>query len=104
MALDSRNHILLGDEPAWRVVVDEVEQFLAPDRRGPAVAGADALSSREREVLELAADGLANEDIGTRLHLSVRTVERHLQNIYTKLGVSGRSARAAAVSRLLSRG
>jgi pimeloyl-ACP methyl ester carboxylesterase/DNA-binding CsgD family transcriptional regulator len=104
VALDSRNHILLGDEPAWRVVVDEVEQFLAPDRRGPAVAGADALSSREREVLELAADGLANEEIGARLHLSVRTVERHLQNIYTKLGVSGRSARAAAVSRLLSRG
>jgi pimeloyl-ACP methyl ester carboxylesterase/DNA-binding CsgD family transcriptional regulator len=102
VALDSRNHIVLGDEPAWQVVVSEIDQFLAPDRRDPAVAGAEALSSREREVLELAADGLANDDIGVRLHLSVRTVERHLQNSYTKLGVGGRSARAAAVSRLLS--
>ena len=102
VALDSRNHIVLGDEPAWQVVVDEVDRFLAPDRGSDPVAGAETLSGREREVLALAAEGLTNEEISARLHLSVRTVERHFQNVYTKLGVGGRSARAAAVSRLLS--
>jgi pimeloyl-ACP methyl ester carboxylesterase/DNA-binding CsgD family transcriptional regulator len=102
VALDSRNHIVLGDEPAWQVVVDEVDRFLAPDRQEPPAPGVDTLSAREREVLVLAADGLGNDEISARLHLSVRTVERHLQNSYTKLGVSGRSARTAAVSRLLS--
>jgi RNA polymerase sigma factor (sigma-70 family) len=57
------------------------------------------LSEREQEVLELVADGLSNEEIAERLVLSVRTVERHLSNIYAKLGVSGKAARAAAAAR-----
>jgi pimeloyl-ACP methyl ester carboxylesterase/DNA-binding CsgD family transcriptional regulator len=103
VALESNNHIVLGDEPAWPVFIREVEAFLAPDREPtPATGGADDLSPREREVLALAAEGRANDEIAGDLHLSVRTVERHFQNIYAKLGVSGRSARAAAVSRLLA--
>jgi DNA-binding CsgD family transcriptional regulator len=103
VALESDNHILLADEPAWPVLVREVESFLAPDRSAIAVKGpTTALSEREREVLSLAARGLTNDEIAASLHLSVRTVERHLQNAYTRLGVSGRTARAAAVSRLLS--
>ena len=96
--LDSGNHILLGDEPAWQVFVDEVRRFVAPD--GAPAAVPDGLSDREREVLALAADGRGNEEIAAALHLSVRTVERHLHNVYAKLGVRGRSARAAAVARL----
>jgi pimeloyl-ACP methyl ester carboxylesterase/DNA-binding CsgD family transcriptional regulator len=57
------------------------------------------LSSRELEVLALVAEGLSNEEIAARLYLSVRTVERHLSNIYTKLRVSGKAARAAAAAR-----
>ena len=103
VTLESNNHIVLGDEPAWTVFVREVEAFLAPDRTtGSPTGSADALSPREREVLSLAAEGQGNDEIAAALHLSVRTVERHFHNIYAKLGVSGRSARTAAVSRLLA--
>jgi DNA-binding NarL/FixJ family response regulator len=62
------------------------------------------LSARELEVLTLAAQGHDNASIADDLTLSVRTVERHLQNIYEKLGLRGKSARAGAVSRLLAAG
>ena len=103
VTLESNNHIVLGDEPAWPVFVREVEAFLAPDRTTASPTGsADALSPREREVLSLAASGLGNDEIAAALQLSVRTVERHFHNIYAKLGVSGRSARTAAVGQLLA--
>jgi DNA-binding NarL/FixJ family response regulator len=47
-------------------------------------------------VLELVAAGLTNDAIAARLLVSVRTVERHLTNIYAKLRLSGKAARAAA--------
>ena len=101
--LDSSNHILLDDEPAWEAFLIEVRAFLAEGR--PTVAGASpdavALSAREREILALAAEGHDNAAIAGRLVVSVRTVERHLSNAYLKLGVSGRAARAAAVAVLL---
>lgn len=56
------------------------------------------LSPREHEVLRLLAAGRSNSDIAEDLVLSVRTVERHISNIYEKLGIAGRSARAAAAS------
>ncbi|MBM0126283.1 alpha/beta fold hydrolase [Pimelobacter simplex] len=96
--LDSRNHVLLADEPAWPVFRAEVAAFVGADR---VVVPVEGLSAREREILLLAAEGLDNTAIAERLTLSVRTVERHLQNVYLKLGLSGRTARAAAVCRVL---
>lgn len=106
--LESRNHILLAGEPAWDVFMDEVRAFMEPEREAagqiddmPSTAG---LTEREREILRLASDGRSNEEIAEALTLSVRTVERHLSNAYIKLGISGRSARTAAVARLLRGG
>lgn len=105
LPLDTGNHILLEDEPAWPVFLREVTAFLAPDRAQASPAGdCGTLSAREREVLGLAAQGLDNQGIAGHLVLSVRTVERHLQNVYLKLGVGGPNARTAAVTRWLSRG
>ncbi len=108
VALESKNHIVLEDEPAWQVFLDEVTAFLAEDRvadpgRPTGPGPAELLSPREIDVLTLAAEGCDNDAIAARLSLSVRTVERHLQNIYAKLGLQGRSARTAAVAALLSR-
>ena len=54
------------------------------------------LSARETEVLRLVADGATNNDIAARLHISDATVKSHLVHIYTKLGVSSRTAAVAS--------
>ncbi|MDX6598594.1 MAG: hypothetical protein QOE87_2481, partial [Gaiellales bacterium] len=56
------------------------------------------LTAREREVLRLLAKGHSNDAIASELVVSVRTVERHVENIYGKVGASGRTARAAATA------
>ena len=76
----------------------ELRPLLAPPE-SLAVDELSELSNRERDVLALVADGLSNEEIAARLYLSVRTVERHLSNIYAKLRVSGKAGRAAAAAR-----
>jgi DNA-binding NarL/FixJ family response regulator len=55
-----------------------------------------ALSRRETEVLQLVADGLSNQQISGRLHLSLATVKTHLVHVYGKLGVDSRTAAVAA--------
>jgi ATP/maltotriose-dependent transcriptional regulator MalT len=52
------------------------------------------LSARETEVLELAAEGFHNDEIGRRLFISTKTVKTHLQNVYEKLNVSSRTEAA----------
>ena len=86
--LDSRNHILLEDEPAWARFQEVVLDFAG--LKAPA-GGADPafanLTSREREVLTLITEGLANADIGRRLSISEKTVRNHISNLFDKLGV-----------------
>jgi DNA-binding NarL/FixJ family response regulator len=56
------------------------------------------LTAREIEVLRLVAAGNSNQEIAAIFVLSVRTVERHISNIYQKLGFSGATARANATA------
>jgi ATP/maltotriose-dependent transcriptional regulator MalT len=64
----------------------------------------DDLTEREIEVLRLIAVGKSNQEIGQELVLSRRTVERHVSNIYQKIGASGKVARATASAYALRHG
>jgi DNA-binding NarL/FixJ family response regulator len=85
-------------------VVAEGEVFLHPIVAGTLVkdylrrvsSGAeqdsyDGLTPRQREVLTLIAEGLTNRDIGSHLGISVRTVERHRENIMERLNLHSRT-------------
>ena len=58
-----------------------------------------ALTRREREVLRLLADGLANEEIGKRLHISAETVRTHVRKAMTKLDADTRTQAVATALR-----
>ena len=90
----------LGFVQAARVVSASAHAALAGLGAVTIVPTSDGgpLSQREREVLGLVAQGSSNEEIAAVLVLSVRTVERHVANIYGKLGLSGRTARAAVTA------
>ena len=64
-------------------------------RRGvedvPPALRALGVTARELEVLRLLATGMSNKEVGSRLYLSPRTVERHIANIYRKINARGRA-------------
>jgi DNA-binding CsgD family transcriptional regulator len=66
---------------------------VAPVRARP-VSGWEALTPAELEVVRLAADGLTNRQIGSRLFVSHRTVATHLSHVFDKLSVRSRVALA----------
>jgi DNA-binding NarL/FixJ family response regulator len=65
--------------------------LVAVPRRPGRVSGAEGLSAREVEVLQLVADGRSNKDIGEALGLSALTVKSHLARIARKLGTGDRA-------------
>jgi DNA-binding CsgD family transcriptional regulator len=67
-------------------------------RRDPDVR--DQLTPHELQIVQLAAEGLTNREIGQRLYLSHRTVSSHLHRIFPKLGVVSRSELRSVVSAL----
>jgi len=75
-----------------------------PPAEDPATdPGLDLLSAREREVMQLLARGYTYREIGSRLFISVKTVESHASNVLRKLQLSNRNelTRWAATNRLL---
>jgi two-component system response regulator NreC len=68
-----------------------VQDYLRRVRSGRERESYDGLTPRQREVLTLIAEGLSNQDIGSRLGISVRTVERHRENIMDRLNLHSRT-------------
>jgi DNA-binding NarL/FixJ family response regulator len=54
------------------------------------------LGVRQRQVLELVAEGLGNKEIAGRMHITENTVKSHLQDVFSRLGVSSRIEALAA--------
>lgn len=90
--IDSRNHILLEDEPGWQRFMDAVLEFTGrAASTGAEDPRFDALSDREREILGGVVAGQSNTEIGARLFISEKTVRNSLTRIYEKLRVSTRA-------------
>jgi len=89
--LESRNHLLLATDPAWPAFVTALEEFLEATSPRSAGSSLDGLTAREREVLEILAQGLSNRDIAERLTISEKTARNHVSIIFSKLGVGSRS-------------
>jgi DNA-binding NarL/FixJ family response regulator len=71
----------------------DVPGVAQPTRRDTIVG--TVLTSRERDVLALLADGLGNKQIAARLGISTNTVKTHLELLFEKLGVSSRAEAVA---------
>jgi DNA-binding NarL/FixJ family response regulator len=74
-----------------RKVVNYFSQRAATRRAGEMESTLDQLTNREMEVLKLAARGMTNRAIAGELTISVRTVQVHLSNVFSKLGVGSRT-------------
>ena len=74
------------------VDADHTRSLTTASSSTPLPAG---LTDREAEVLSLVAAGHTNKQVATALHLSERTVARHISNIFTKIGVTSRTAATA---------
>jgi predicted ATPase/DNA-binding CsgD family transcriptional regulator len=79
-------------------VLDDAEHTRRSTRSGQADAGAGSLTSREKEIAGLLAQGLSNKAIAQSLVIAQRTAETHVANVMVKLGLTSRSQVAAWVA------
>ncbi|MET0618047.1 MAG: response regulator transcription factor [Luteibacter sp.] len=105
-AFDAGVHGYVAKRSAFAVLTEAIDRvfrcgcYVSPDiahvlvdgfraRHGMPLPGVAALSSREREVARLYAEGLGTREIAARLHLSMKTVGTHRDHVMEKLGVRG---------------
>src|SRR5262249_35280993 len=109
---ERKNHVLLRDSPlilaredkhlVIRLISDVdqsllvLEEQLAPTMQSKSVVPL-RLSPREGQILDWVSQGKTNKEVGRILELSPRTVEKHLEHIYQKIGVESRTAASAKV-------
>jgi pimeloyl-ACP methyl ester carboxylesterase/DNA-binding CsgD family transcriptional regulator len=93
--LDSRNHILLENEPAWSRFLAEVHTFLGVISTEEEAENPQALfpelTPRELDVLTLLAQGVSNEAIAQQLVVTPKTVRNYVSRIYSKLDADSRA-------------
>jgi DNA-binding CsgD family transcriptional regulator len=75
---------------ALHMAAESERKMNGRSQHNAAIARLDCLTSRERDVVQRVAAGASNRDIAQELHISVRTVEGHLYQSYTKLQITGR--------------
>ena len=92
---DDLIHVIREAHAGRRVVTPDIQQALDERARHP------ALSLRERQVLELVAEGMRNKEIAAALGISADTAGMHVKNLYIKLDVHDRTA---AVAKAIRRG
>ena len=79
-------------------VISEFGRLSVPEQRG--AERFSELTAREREVLDLLAEGLRNQDIAGRLSIAEKTVKHHISSILSKLQLNHRTEAAVLASRL----
>lgn len=89
--IDSVNHLMLRQDKAWPYWLAEVREFLRTADADEPVRAFGHLTARERELVELIAQGRDNAQIAARLCLSEKTVRNHITNIFDKLAVENRA-------------
>lgn len=99
VSLNSENYQPVEGEPAFGQMIEEFHTFLPREQElSPAQTALAALTRREREVLELLANGFDNGDIAARLAISEKTIRNTVSHIFDKLAVRNR-AQAAVLAR-----
>jgi DNA-binding NarL/FixJ family response regulator len=90
--LDAIRRLHAGERLVSQQEVMEAVRLMSRERREQrdTERAIGRLTPRERELIQILAEGLADKEIAARLHLTVGTVRRHLASIFEKLGVQSR--------------
>ena len=93
MSAEQAAHVVGAEASAGRVDRDAVVAVIeSAGQRAPHLDRPSGLTDREGQVLALLARGLQTKQVANALDISVKTADRHVQNIYVKIGVSSRAA------------
>lgn len=97
--LSAVKQVIDGGAPMTPSVARRVLELFANSRRGDRPPGNYDLTSREREILRLMADGLIKKEIADQLSISAHTVNTHIRSIYEKLHVNTNTGAVAKALR-----